>query len=90
MKTTYKRCVQIKRRIKMEFEEVKKIIVDTLGCDEDKVTPESNIMEDLEADSLELHMAFEEALDIKIPDETLAKLQTVGGIAEYLREAADK
>ena len=50
-------------------------------------------MDDLEADSLdlvELHMAFEEALDIKIPDETLAKLQTVGDIAEYLREAADK
>ena len=77
----------------MEFEEVKKIIVDTLGCDEDQVTPEANIMDDLEADSLdlvELHMAFEEALDIKIPDETLAKLQTVGDIVEYLKEAAQE
>ena len=76
----------------MEFEEVKKIIVDTLGCDEDQVKPESNLMDDLEADSLdlvELHMAFEEALDIKIPDETLAKLQTVGDIVEYLKEAAE-
>ena len=76
----------------MEFEEVKKIIVETLGCDEDQVTPESNLMDDLEADSLdlvELHMAFEEALDIKIPDETLAKLQTVGDIVEYLTEAAE-
>ena len=76
----------------MEFEEVKKIIVETLGCDEDQVTPESNLMDDLEADSLdlvELHMAFEEALDIKIPDETLAKLQTVGDIVEYLKEAAE-
>ena len=75
----------------MELEEVKRIIVDTRGCDEDQVTPEANTMDDLEADSLdlvELHMAFEEALDIKIPDETLAKLQTVGDIVEYLKEAA--
>ena len=76
----------------MDFEEVKKSIVETLGCDEDQVTPEANIMDDLEADSLdlvELHMAFEEALDIKIPDETLAKLSTVGDIVEYLKEAAE-
>ena len=44
----------------MTFEELKKIIVDTLGCEEDKVTPEATLMTDLEADSLdlvELHMA---------------------------------
>ncbi len=77
----------------MDFEEVKKIIVETLGCDEDKVTPEASVMDDLEADSLdlvELHMAFEEALDIKIPDETLANLRTVGDIAEYLKDASEK
>ena len=77
----------------MDFEEVKRIIVDTLGCDEDKVTESASIMDDLEADSLdlvELHMAFEEALDIKIPDETLANLKTVGDITEYLKEAAEK
>ncbi len=76
----------------MSFEEVKKIIVDTLGCDEDQVTSEASIMDDLEADSLdlvELHMAFEEALDIKIPDETLANLKTVGDIVDYLKDAAE-
>ncbi len=76
----------------MSFEEVRKIIVDTLGCDEDQVTTEASIMDDLEADSLdlvELHMAFEEALDIKIPDETLANLKTVGDIVDYLKEAAE-
>ena len=76
----------------MEFEEVKKIIVETLGCDEDQVTTEASIIDDLEADSLdlvELHMAFEEALDIKIPDETLANLKTVGDIVDYLKEAAE-
>ncbi|SKB70258.1 acyl carrier protein [Lachnospiraceae bacterium] len=74
----------------MDFEQVKQIIVDTLGCDEDKVTPEASVMEDLEADSLdlvELHMAFEEAANIKIPDEQLAKLATVGDIVEYLKGA---
>ncbi len=76
----------------MSFEEVKKIIVDTLGCDEDQVTSEASIMDDLEADSLdlvELHMAFEEALDIKIPDETLMNLKTVGDIVDYLKDAAE-
>ncbi len=76
----------------MSFEEVRKIIVETLGCDEDQVTTEASIIDDLEADSLdlvELHMAFEEALDIKIPDETLANLKTVGDIVDYLKDAAD-
>ncbi len=74
----------------MDFEQVKQIIVDTLGCDEDAVTPEAKVMDDLEADSLdlvELHMAFEEAANIKIPDEQLAKLATVGDIVEYLKGA---
>lgn len=71
----------------MDFEEVKKIIVDTLSCDADKVTPEADFSEDLEADSLdlvELHMAFEDALDVKIPDDTLANLKTVGDVCKYL------
>ncbi len=74
----------------MDFEQVKQIIVDTLGCDEDAVTPDAKVMDDLEADSLdlvELHMAFEEAANIKIPDEQLAKLATVGDIVEYLQGA---
>ena len=48
----------------MTFEEMKKIVVDTLSCDEDKVTMEASLTEDLEADSLdavELNMALEEA-----------------------------
>jgi len=71
----------------MDFEQIKKIIVDTLSCDEDKVTPEADFSEDLEADSLdlvELHMAFEDALDVKIPDDTLANLKTVGDVCQYL------
>ena len=65
----------------MTFEEMKKIVVDTLNCDEDSLT------EDLEADSLdavELNMALEDACGVSIPDEELAKLKTVGDIYNYI------
>ena len=64
----------------MTFEEMKKIVVDTLNCEEDKVTMEASLTEDLEADSLdavELNMALEDACGVSIPDEELAKLKTV-------------
>ena len=75
----------------MTFEKLKKIIVDTLGCEEDKVTPEATLMTDLEADSLdlvELHMALEDATGAKIPDDEIAKLQTVNDILTYIKENA--
>ena len=71
----------------MTFEEMKKIVVDTLNCDEDKVTMEASLTEDLEADSLdavELNMAFEDKFGITIADEDLGTLKTVGDIFNYL------
>ena len=71
----------------MTFEELKKIIIDTLNCDEEKVTLEASLTEDLEADSLdavELNMALEDACGVSIPDERLAALKTVGDIYNYL------
>ena len=71
----------------MTFEEMKKIVVDTLNCDEDKVTMEASLTEDLEADSLdavELNMALEDAYGVSVPDEELAKLKTVGDIYNYI------
>ena len=68
----------------MTFEEMKKIVVDTLNCEEDKVT---SLTEDLEADSLdavELNMALEDACGVSIPDEELANLKTVGDIYNYI------
>ena len=65
----------------MTFEEMKKIVVDTLNCEEDKVTMEASLTEDLEADSLdavELNMALEDACGVSIPDEELAKLLSTG------------
>ena len=71
----------------MTFDKVKEIIVDTLSCDEEKVTMEAVLTDDLGADSLdavELNMALEEAFEISIPDEALAEFKTVSDIVTYI------
>ena len=71
----------------MEFEKMRDIIVETLGCEAEKVTPEASLTEDLGADSLasvELTMALEEATGISIEDSALAEMKTVGDILNYL------
>ena len=69
------------------YAEVKKIIVDLLGSDETKVTPEARFREDLEADSLdlvELIMAFEDKFGTEISDEAAQKITTVGEAVSYI------
>ena len=69
------------------YPEVKKIIVDLLGADEAKVTPEARFREDLEADSLdlvELIMAFEDKFGAEISDESAQKITTVGEAVSYI------
>nr|WP_317323693.1 acyl carrier protein [uncultured Flavonifractor sp.] len=76
----------------MDFEKIKEIIVETLSCDADKVTPEARLAEDLEADSLaavELSMALEEAFGVTIADEDLPGMKTVGDLAKYIEEHAE-
>lgn len=71
----------------MELNELKKIIVEALGCEEEKVTPEASLMEDLEADSLdivELQMSLEDECGLTIADEDLRSMKTVGDILAYL------
>ena len=68
--------------------QVKEIIVENLGVDNEKVTEDASFVEDLGADSLdtvELVMAFEEEFDIEIPDEDAEKLTTVGEAIAYLQ-----
>ena len=63
------------------------IIAQQLDVDEDKVTPDASIIEDLGADSLdfvELAMALEEEFDIEIPDSDVEKIQTVQDALSYL------
>ncbi|MFN2147216.1 MAG: acyl carrier protein [Anaerolineales bacterium] len=69
------------------YEDVKSIIVELLGVDEAKVTPEAKFREDLEADSLdlvELIMAFEEKFGGEISDEDAQKITTVGEAVSYI------
>jgi len=61
-------------------ERVKKIVIEHLGVDEDKVTDKASFIDDLGADSLdtvELVMAFEEEFGCEIPDDAAEKIQTV-------------
>lgn len=71
----------------MVLDQVKEIIVDALGCDDDDVVLEASLKDDLEADSLdavELIMAIEEEFDIEIPDETAQNMKTVKDIVDYI------
>lgn len=75
------------------FERIKKIIVELLGVDPDKVTPEARFREDLEADSLdlvELIMQFEEEFGGEISDEDAQKIKTVGEAVAYVEERMKK
>lgn len=72
----------------MEFEKVRDIIVETLGCEAEQVTLEASLSDDLGADSLaavELIMALEESTGITIDDADAANLKTVGDILNYLK-----
>ncbi len=69
------------------FEQVKAIIIDKLGVDPAKVTPQARFREDLEADSLdlvELIMEFEEKFGGEISDEEAQKITSVGDAVSYL------
>ena len=66
---------------------VKKIVVEHLGVEADKVTPEASFIDDLGADSLdivELVMAFEEEFNVEIPDDAAEKIATVKDATDYI------
>lgn len=71
----------------MIFEKVREILMDQLDVEEDAVTMDSNIQNDLGADSLDivdLVMALEEEFDCDIPDEEIENIKTVGDIVKYI------
>ena len=76
----------------MTFEKVKKIIVDQLDVDEEKVTLEASIQDDLGADSLDvvdLVMEFEDEFDIKIPDDQVENIKLVGDVVKFIEEQTE-
>jgi acyl carrier protein len=71
-------------------DKIKRIVVEHLGVDEAKVTPEASFIDDLGADSLdtvELVMAFEEEFNVEIPDDAAESIQTFGDAVAYLTKA---
>lgn len=71
------------------FEQVKKILCDQLDLEEEQVNEDSEVIDDLGADSLDivdLVMTLEEEFDTEIPDEDIENLKTVGDIVKYIEE----
>jgi len=70
-------------------ERVKKIVVEHLSVEADKVAKEASFIDDLGADSLdtvELVMAFEEEFGIEIPDDAAESIQTVGDAIGFIEK----
>ena len=69
------------------FDQVKKIVKEQLGVEEDEIQMSSTFVDDLGADSLdivELIMAFEEEFNVEIPDEKAEKIKTVEDVVKYI------
>ena len=71
-------------------ERVKKIVIEHLGVEEDKVVDSASFVDDLGADSLdtvELVMAFEEEFSIEIPDDVAEKITTINDAIEHIEKS---
>ena len=71
----------------MVFEKVKEILIQQLDVEEDKVTMEASINDDLGADSLDvvdMLMSLEDEFDVEIPDEEIENIKTVGDLVKYI------
>lgn len=76
----------------MDLHAVAAIIAEQFDVDVDDLNEDTDILEDLGCDSVgavELIMALESATDIRIPDEAVDSIRTIGDIVNYLSEHAD-
>ena len=73
----------------MVFELIREISCDHLDMEEDKVTIDYDIMEDFEADSLDvvdLVMSIEDEFGLEVPDDQIENFRTVGDVVRYIEE----
>ena len=73
----------------MVFEKIRDIIADQLGVDAGNITLETNLMKDLEADSLdavEILMSIEEEFGIEIPDDQAERFQVVKNLVDFVEQ----
>ena len=71
----------------MIFDEVKEILVEQLGVNEDDVELTSSLVDDLGADSLDaidIVMSIEDEYSIEVPDETIEQMKTVEDIVNFI------
>ncbi len=71
----------------MVLEKLKLILSEQLDIDENSITPDSLLVEDLGADSLDaidIVMSVEDEFKIEVPDEIIDKIETVGDILNYV------
>ena len=71
------------------FERIRKLLAEQLDIDEEKITMDSNILEDFEADSLDvvdMVMSLEDEFGVEIPDEEIENLHTVGDVVRYVED----
>ena len=76
----------------MTLDKVKKILVEQLDVEESAITPESSIIDDLGADSLDIVdmvMSLEEEFDVEIPDEEIESMKTVGDIVKFIEAKSE-
>ena len=74
---------------KITIEKMKQILAEQLDADIDSITMDTDIADDLGADSLdvvEMLMSIEDEFEIEIPDEKIESLKTVGQVVEYIQE----
>lgn len=71
------------------FEKIVNVIAEELNLDTEDLTPETDLKKDLGLDSLDLYqlvMALEDQYSIEIPAEELSKLNTIGDVANFLKD----
>ena len=74
----------------MVFEKVREILCEQLEIDPDESTLDTDIINDLGADSLDLVdfvMSLEDEFDKEIPDEDVEKIKTIGDIVSYIENS---
>ena len=73
----------------MVFEKLKGIISEQLEIAEEEITMESNIIDDFDADSLDLVdivMSVEDEFDVEVPEDAVEKMKTVGDVVKFIEE----
>ena len=75
------------------FERIRELLAEQLDIDEDKITMDSDILEDFEADSLDvvdMVMTLEDEFGVEVPDEQIENFHTVGDVVRYVEENSCK